>query len=63
MRNGAYEVLGPLIHCLGAELVRKPFLKHFTGIPTMSNSIVDNEVNLHCAYNFPGILPRSHSSL
>jgi serine/threonine-protein phosphatase 4 regulatory subunit 1 len=56
VRNGAFEILGPLIHTLGSKLVKKTFLKHFTGIPSMGHSVVDAEVNYHCAYNFPAVV-------
>jgi len=30
----------------------------YTGIPSLSNSTVDNEVNYFCAYNFPAVVSR-----
>ena len=57
MRNGAFEVLGPLLHVLGQELITRELLHFFTAIPHMSSSVVDvAEVNYHCAFNLPAVL-------
>ena len=57
VRNGAFEVLGPLLHVLGQELITRELLHSFTNIPHMSSSVVDtSEVNYHCAFNLPAVL-------
>ena len=56
VRNGAFEVLGPLLHVLGQELITRELLHHFTNIPSMSSSVVDAEVTYHAAFNFPAVL-------
>lgn len=56
VRNGAFEVLGVFLHALGSELVTPTLLRHFTGIPSMSDSEVDGEVNYYCAFNFPAVV-------
>ena len=56
VRNGAFEVLGPLLHVLGQELITRELLHHFTNIPNMSSSVIDAEVTYHVAFNFPAVL-------
>jgi serine/threonine-protein phosphatase 4 regulatory subunit 1 len=58
VRNAAYRCLGPFIYECEAELITPSFLELFTGIPKLSNSLVDAEVNFFCAYNFPAVVLR-----
>jgi len=55
VRNGAYEILGPFLHTLGDKLVSPETLQLFTNIPQMTHSVVDADVNFHCAFNFPAV--------
>ena len=56
VRNGAFEVLGPLLHVLGQELITRELLHYFINIPNMSSTVVDAEVTYHAAFNFPAVL-------
>lgn len=55
VRNGAFEVLGSFLHTLGSESISKEFLQYFTNIPTMSDTVVDQEVKYCCSFNFPAV--------
>ena len=56
VRNGAFEVIGPFIHAIGAELVTKELLALYANVPAMSAAVVDPEVVFSCAYNLPAVV-------
>eukprot|EP00808_Paulinella_micropora_P011198 g16441.t1 len=56
VRNGMYQLLGRLLHVLGPELVTSQVLKSYTGIPSLPPSVVDEEVNYHCAFTLPAVV-------
>jgi len=61
VRNAAFKSLGPFIYSLEEDIVTEELLNSFTSIPSLSNALVDNEVNYFCAYSFPAVTLRVSS--
>lgn len=58
VRNAAYKTLGPLLFALEVELITPELLALYTGIPELSTSLVDVDVNFFCAFTFPAVATR-----
>jgi len=56
VRSSAYKCLGPFIAMLPSTEVSSSLLKHFGLMATQAKIIGDNELPMHCAFNFPGVL-------